>query len=84
MMTGGGSNSTYAAGLVAALQAANLTTLATVLGQFPDLAMQLEMGGNATVSAVLSSLISLYVLILYSDASPSFILVISSHLGLRP
>lgn len=52
MTTGGGSNSTYAAGLVAALQAANLTTLATVLGQFPDLAMQLEMGGNATVGAI--------------------------------
>lgn len=47
-MSGSG-NSTYASGLVAALQAANLTTLASVLGGFPDLATQLEMGGNATV-----------------------------------
>ncbi|KAK9898774.1 FAS1 domain-containing protein [Cystobasidium minutum MCA 4210] len=49
-MSGSG-NSTYASGLVAALQAANLTTLASVLGGFPDLATQLEMGGNATVFA---------------------------------
>jgi hypothetical protein len=44
-----GGNNSFTAGLVAALQGANLTTLATVLQGYPDLAASLEMG-NFTVS----------------------------------
>jgi len=44
-----GGNNTFTAGLVAALQGANLTSLATVLQGYPDLAASLEMG-NFTVS----------------------------------
>jgi hypothetical protein len=52
-----GNSSDYATGLVAALNGAGLTTLAGVLGGYPDIAQMLQMGGNYTVSSVLYKLI---------------------------
>lgn len=45
-----GNGTDYATGLVAALNGAGLTTLAGVLGGYPQIAQMLQMGGNYTVS----------------------------------
>jgi len=49
--TTGGNSSDYATGLVAALNGAGLTTLAGVLGNYPQFGQVLQMGGNYTVFA---------------------------------